>query len=682
MSPKEAQKERERVVLANELRQYGQPKWIYSTNDWPDQRFNWTKWSLPTKAKLITGYNKQRAKMGYVPIPNPYSPGGPRPAPEYITEPTPGKEKIYMNPKFEGDQYDKHPYNPDMPGSADKRHFFPSVIENMFSKQWEAMSSTEKSLVSDITTFASTTKRGKNILIADGIDPVTGTSGLKRPATDEGDQPDKAQRIDSLKRPAEEQLEEPPTKVPPNTTTSTTSAPTTIGVPKNTTEIDMAPMPGTGSEEVKKGSNFSGGFDSASGPCVYVERPITIYKTGEITFSKVIRVLTYGVAPVFLGTKATAVNYGCITSSLAEIPWDRLFMYMNPGEFASLPPASFAKHAHCEIVQRNPRVAFQTGESTSTLATLNQNKFGVSAIGLNKNKYLRGLNRSYESFASAEPMEPTELKAPNYTGYSNILYGYKQSNAAFDGNVPAQPFMVPVVTKNYWCTLSYTNAATVPDPDDRYNPGWPDLSKYVKQFDMNATAGTKIIDMNYDFNYCPLTQQLPAVDYADLDVSFYAPQPKIAKITMNSDVTSADVLTTSEVNAISINEDNYVFPGSIADIIDKSYCKGDNTRNQGFSRSIMPSIHVGISPVPRITASITGGEIKSWTDVQAYFEVKCTLVVGYHMDHSSTHYGKLHEIVDNIKMGAPDFTTGTTATASVTNPIFQGMWSNNNADFS
>lgn len=668
LSKKEEKEEYERELRNNHNINFAQPKWIYSTNNWPDQRYNWPAMTTLQKNYLIASYNKQRFSRGMAPIPNPYKDNLYEPGPDYITPPTPGREKIYNNPLFMGDKNQKLPYNPNMPGSADRRIRFPGLIEIAFNKPRDKLSTTERELVTDFKNYARSTQGIKDIADAKNIsDPVSGTPNKRPHEEDEGsaentlESPDKAQRIDSAKRPAD-QIESPNPKKP-------------FTPPAKTTEKDMT-LPGTAGEEAKTtktGNAFSGGFDSASGPLIHVARPLTMYKTGEIVFSKVIRILTYGLAPTNQKLYDTSDSYRVMTSSLAEIPWDRLFMYMNPGEFKSLPTASFAKHAHCSIVQRNPRVAFETGSSTTSLATLNQNKFGVKAIGLNKNKMLRGQNVKLSGFATGEPMIPTANAVPKYNKFPEILYGVSQEDELFDSDVPAQPFMVPVAVQHYWGTISY--ASTLPNPvaSSRQNCGWPDLSKYVTQFDMNATAGTEIISCDYTFNRCPLTAQLGAVNYLNQGVEYYQPQPKIAKITRTMDVTTAQNFAATQTGDIEINQSNYALPSSLFDIIDKSYAYGDDSRNEGFSRSIMPSIHVGISPVPRLNTKIGGGEIASWTDVQAYFEVKCTLTVGYHMDHSSTQYEALHTIPEDLKMGAEPL-IGDTNEIHATNPIQFGMW--------
>ncbi|MGS0330163.1 hypothetical protein ACUOOS_25220, partial [Escherichia coli] len=101
---------------------------------------------------------------------------------------------------------------------------------------------------------------------------------------------------------------------------------------------------------------------------------------------KVHRFTTFGLAykPISITRGGTGNTWTDVfmTTPLAEIPWNRLFMYMNPSEYALLPNGSQVIDLHIKIRQRNVRVAFQTNSSSSELATLNQNKNAIFADGL------------------------------------------------------------------------------------------------------------------------------------------------------------------------------------------------------------------------------------------------------------------------------------------------------------
>ena len=134
--------------------------------------------------------------------------------------------------------------------------------------------------------------------------------------------------------------------------------------------------PGSG-ENNAENQRQQGGDTTAleTGP---IERPLSNRTdTFSRTYRKVHRFLSFGLA--YNPIETAHIRGGTLTDSfmitpLAEIPWDRLFMYMNPSEYSLLPPGSRVTHLHIKITQRNVRVAFQTNSSATALATLNQIK--------------------------------------------------------------------------------------------------------------------------------------------------------------------------------------------------------------------------------------------------------------------------------------------------------------------
>lgn len=67
----------------------------------------------------------------------------------------------------------------------------------------------------------------------------------------------------------------------------------------------------------------------------------------------------------------TTKIYGLLTS-LVNIPWDKPYFYLTPGEFHLLPKTSIVTKVQCQVVYRNTRQAFETNASTTSTATLNQ----------------------------------------------------------------------------------------------------------------------------------------------------------------------------------------------------------------------------------------------------------------------------------------------------------------------
>ena len=164
-------------------------------------------------------------------------------------------------------------------------------------------------------------------------------------------------------------------------------------------------LPGAG-ENNPENKRQQGGdtADIESGP---VERPLSNRTDTFVRhYRKVHRFFTYGLSYEALETahiRGGTLTDSFITTPFAEIPWNRLFMYMNPSEYSLLPAGTRVTKCHVKITQRNVRVAFQTNNSGTGLATLNQNKNAVYADSLIQ--YGAGQNVHPSSFGVAnEPM--------------------------------------------------------------------------------------------------------------------------------------------------------------------------------------------------------------------------------------------------------------------------------------
>ncbi len=139
----------------------------------------------------------------------------------------------------------------------------------------------------------------------------------------------------------------PETTKEPSTEGTTTSTPTSMVLPGTGRDDDMeVGSDAAAGEGTAQGRGYSGGFAHQSGPITTVARPRNFSNAGGLTFEKVHRVLAYGLAPTNLAhplndDAASTVNIRLLTTSLMEIPWDRPFFYLSPGELTSLPIGSY-----------------------------------------------------------------------------------------------------------------------------------------------------------------------------------------------------------------------------------------------------------------------------------------------------------------------------------------------------
>nr|QUS52527.1 VP1 [Mute swan feces associated ambidensovirus 1] len=407
-----------------------------------------------------------------------------------------------------------------------------------------------------------------------------------------------------------------------------------------------------------QGVTSAGALAQSTGPEVYVDKPLNFANVGELRFEKVHRVLAYGLATNILPhpSNTTGTDIRLLTTSLMEIPWDKAFFYLSPGELDSLPKGSYVKSVNVKVTQRNPRVAFETGSTASGLATLNQNKFGILAYGLNKMNGLRTTTRRIASFDPNEPMIPQTTADASYDDIDEALYGVSQGQIAFNSRIPSTVVMQPIQMPNY---LTLWNAGHIVGQTGT-NPGWYSLAEHVTQFNMQHTADTIILDKSYTPSYAPLKEQTAYGEYLrgtldgfDLETFSFndgnsRKQVSRVNITglnpdLSSNPTESFQITPSNLTAFSRLVSRYspLEKGQLAKNIDR----GD------MPECVQPSIHVGISPVPRLTSTAGTIQPNSWTDVQVYYEVKCTMYVGYAFPHHNTHQAEFNIEANEVKMG-------------------------------
>lgn len=593
----------------------GNNRWKWDPDNWPDQRINWNSLNRSHKSYAIMQYNVARKNRKLKPINNPFAKDGTpimsESGVETVTPLSTRGQKI--------EPLGKGP----LVQMFDKGH---KANRDQEIKQLEAFFNTDEGM--DIL---NTINESENNAESGHVsEPQPGPSGVKRQKTDHST------------------TEQP----------STTKEGTVLAE-----DVDMV-LPGTGDNTdmdhsgSRKGAS-SGGFSTGTGPEINVSKPQNGLNSGGLSYSKVHRILGYGLAKALLPEGSVLDNNQYLmTTSLLEIPVDRLLLYMNPGELAALPPGCYATSVSVSVVQRNPRVAFETASSTSTLATLNQNKFGIKAIGLNKKPGLRVVNRRITAYNATEPMIPTAQAIPDYNDLLVPMYGHSQGVASFNGidAIPATSFMMPMAFPYYLCCWNYGNNA---QSATRQNPGWYSLAEHVDEFDMAATTGTKIIDYTYEFKYAPLKPQLQGVDYmssftgntAYRNVAYTDGNSKQTNKVAITNLPTTDTYQTTEVNTI-IPTSSIAFnrTATLVDLIEQGQrlTKINTGKKECF---VQPSVHIGISPVPRLTTASNVILPNSWTDVQGYYEVTSHINIAFAMPHHNTMYTSHNVEIDSVQMG-------------------------------
>nr|QUS52554.1 VP1 [Mute swan feces associated ambidensovirus 7] len=383
-------------------------------------------------------------------------------------------------------------------------------------------------------------------------------------------------------------------------------------------------------------AGISGLTAASSENYMYVARPLTFRNNQTLVFNKVHKMLSYGLEFKLL---ANGANEVCMTTSLLEVPWDRTFFYLSKSEFASLPQGARAVSAEIKIIQRNTRVAFESNATGSTLATLNQNKFGIKALNLPAK--VSGSNFQYTVVAN-KPMSPTSVIPKTYGGYDTKLYGLTPLDNSFgietaDGAQPWHTLGIPWHLNSYFCMQSdnTTFAANIGN-ETKIAPGWGNYSQHVIEYDMNSFIGDMIHSQQYNFVCAPLKKPTVAVypclneDQISLNTDCGKQFGMTASINPNINQGAVGTTTIQPLTAWQFdnqdNDFNYAF--TLDALLEKApaFTNGLHV----FKNVRQPSIHVGVKPIPKLTSGIETAI--EFTDAEAWFEVSATLHVAYDMN--------------------------------------------------
>lgn len=433
-----------------------------------------------------------------------------------------------------------------------------------------------------------------------------------------------------------------------NTEQASSSSDLQPGVKRPRTEDP--PMDSKGSANTKHGTslpgtggNLGGMTEGGSAAITPIFKPIGRHtETFVQTFHKKWRFLTSANANIILldheseGPVAHPERWA-LTTALANIPWEYAFFYMTPAEFHRMSnfPGAKAKNCKIRVKSWNTRVAFQTGDTQTSNATLNQNKFIQIGKGLRSCPYLMASDRQYE-YETTEPMKPVGFKGVNSAAHREELkiamYGYdNDEDAKMILAAPSDATGAEIYIRDYLTV--YTLKKTT----SNLKPGFPQLKNLIEEYDASACINQVVAALDYDFEYAPLTPNWASVPYSDVTdtaATSLAAGNKIEGIVMKTVYPSQNNAPQLEYNFTRKYiqgvgyDDRYFTEGqnySIAPLEQAGVFEELNSR--GYTDCQQPSLHVGIRAVPKLTTIDTGIQASSFLDAQGYFEVEAELTV-------------------------------------------------------
>lgn len=411
----------------------------------------------------------------------------------------------------------------------------------------------------------------------------------------------------------------------------------------DSTQGNAAKVAKSGSSLPGTGGNLDGMVSGGgNGGSSVIHRPVGLHYEKMIkTYTKKHRFLTSANASVILqeaGTSGTAKRFA-LTTGLASIPWEYLFMYMSPAEYNRMKsyPGTKAVSCHVTVKAWNTRVAFQTGDTQTANATLNQNKFLQVAKGIRSIPFIVSNNRRY-TYSDTEPMLPTGFNSQSSQTYRQLLttaiYGHDNSSTSFAKAPPANATGAEIYLQDYLTVYTIDASATGDNTD--YLPGFPPLKDFIEEFDASACVNGIVASMDYTFQYAPLTPNYDAVPINRIASTGTDTFP----IGTKNEVMGAKQVNPSHtstpqqqfnLNRRYINgpEKNLLYFNEEQNYFKRPMEQGgifEEVNRQTIGDSQQPSLNVGIRAVPKLTTSDNVTQATSWLDAQGYFEVECSLV--------------------------------------------------------
>lgn len=391
--------------------------------------------------------------------------------------------------------------------------------------------------------------------------------------------------------------------------------PKRAGGPPQNVDAAKRRLIGTGRDQGSSGNPL--GEDSARP--FRLPKPIISIQHNVNYYRKVHRMFTYGLAYNPNAGDSESIRY--ITTPLGVVPWDWLGFYLNPSEHALLPSGSSVSKVKCTVYQRNVRVAFPVNASTSTgLATLNQNKDIIYAIGLNK--AVDTFPAQLTPGTGDNSMKPTvgdKLSTTHIRTYVDQWYGKSMSDTIAPRHQFGQPFNC-----QHYAVMVYNINGEGDTPD-----GWECLQSHINEADADSTSGGELVSVEYHpkVGLCTNPKTPVVRNYPRGGLSIIRGSHVLEKHATNINITDTPEVLINTSSAILST-----VPATGKDVIQQI----EKCQDFGYglfnleTPAVQPSLHVGVQPV-RSTSFNAANPDASFVDVQAFFEIvaECWIDTNY-----------------------------------------------------
>lgn len=495
----------------------------------------------------------------------------------------------------------------------------------------------------------------------------------------------------------------PPPKRPRTETTSTTTSTTSKPVEKTTSATRMGPPANTQPMEQGEGADTTTGGGQAPGTAAEagaagpqgqprglipgggmapyrIPRPRPVDEFEEITYSKQFKFHSFAIAWKGLsGTAAAqegppaipAYTIYFITTSLAELPVDKPYFYLDPGEFNNLNPGSYCTRVHVKVSQRNAIQQFETGATTSNLATLNQNKNAIYAHGLNLTGM--GMNRYYSTFDGTQTMVPTASQPPiyvdgdaggAYVGFVGDAYGFAQSDARFNTILPKHNFGEPIRLQNYWNFVTHSLD----------NNGWMEAQHLWHEWDASQTIAESVCEYTYHPVMAPLNAPLNEINTyvpivaTGLNIDGASGYSGRELITLTPSAGGANINTITHSTTSQNIQQRTLLADNINSPLEKSQFYKSSVRDN-FKAQVQPSFHIGMKPVHSLTTSAGFSDNSTFTDCRIDWDVTTHMTVRYRKRTERSY-----QTTQSVPLADKVWLMGTTPNVIPTGMVYNGLY--------
>lgn len=385
------------------------------------------------------------------------------------------------------------------------------------------------------------------------------------------------------------------------------------------------PMEGVAETTAGSGHNSAsdGGFDSAQGPITSLPKGGYQAQGGFIKYVKVHRWKSWAIPYVNITTNLIRGGANLVTTPLAQIPWEYMYFYMSPEEFALIPAGSHVESADISVMQTVAQTAYPTGGTEASVATTNHPK--VLCIGVDIERKSRGGTNMAVTLGPA--MAPTAVAVPLLsTEFPNYQYGTDQTVADGAVVVPGILSKQPFFTNTHFCIYQPNAAQAVTRGfTAAHAPGFEVFANMITEINCNDTTWDEVARMHYNYTYAPIGQPYAPLEIVTDSIAQSVGNKPIAEVRRNiaNCTPGGSFISTAAVGPSSVTSIPLVDYNNTAIEKGSHIVHGDNAGKP----SRQPSFHIGLRAIEKADPTVNTRRYTEWVIANIEFEITATMII-------------------------------------------------------